>query len=259
MSDIFENGNFKKLLLITLEHNKEHTLLDKLQYCNIELKNIGNAYYARGIRGMWDFEVIDVKIYTHANKMSMFTDKDEFTIKNFSETLLPEKRVLGRIDIIPLLDDDISITLPQTTSQKLKALTDDINNAINRNEPSLVLDRLHTFSTTYLRELCMKNGIEIQDAKGMKHPLNSLVGSLKDYYKKDLSDFSFTAMKCFASLFEKYNKIRNDSSYAHDNNILSDTESIFVLQTVSAMLSFLDKVEINNKTSNKNTEDDLPF
>jgi len=255
MSDIFENGNFKKSLLAVLKNNNELALMNKLIDCDIELKNFGNAYQTRGIRGLWDFEVIDVKIYTQDSKMSMFIDIDKITLKKISETLLPEKRVLGEIYILPSLEDNITVTLPQTTSQELKVLTIDINNAIDRNEPSLVLDRLHTFSTKYLRELCMKNGIEIQDISGKKHPLHNLCGLLKKYYENKVSDFSVTAIGCIISLLDRYNEIRNNRSYAHDNDILPNVESVFVLQTVSAMLNFLDKVEINDKTTNN----DLPF
>jgi hypothetical protein len=257
MNDIFENGKFKKLLLRVLKDNNELVLMNKLGDCDIELKNVGNAFYTRKIRGRWNCEAIDVKIYTQDSKMSIFTDKDKFTIKEFSDKLLPEERVIGEIDILPLLEETISVTFPKTSSQELETLTKDINDAINKNEPSLVLDRLHTFSTKYLRELCEKYGIKIQNDDGKKYPLHSLAGSLKNYYTNSgmLSKFSVTAISSFISLFDSYNEIRNNKSYAHDNDILPNTESVFVLQTVSAMLNFLDKIEIKKK----NMDDDLPF
>ena len=72
-----------------------------------------------------------------------------------------------------------------------------------------------------------------------------MAGSLKKHYEtyNNISDFSINAMSCFISLFDKYNNIRNNNSYAHDNEILSNAESAFVLQAVSAMLNFIDKVE----------------
>ena len=79
----------------------------------------------------------------------------------------------------------------------------------------------------------------------------ALAGSLKKHYtkNKDISEFSVTALSCFISLFEKYNDIRNNKSYAHDNEVLSNAESILVAQTVSAMLNFIDVIEKNNKRS----------
>jgi hypothetical protein len=257
MSSIFEKGKFKMSLLDMLKDNKEHELVDKLIDCNIELKNFGSPYYAKGIRCPWNSEGLDIQIYTQADKMSIFTDRDKDTIKTHSNSLFPQGYVIGEVDILPSLEDDISLQIPQTTSQELKILTVDINDAINKNEPSLVLDRLHTFSVKYLRELCGRNGIETQGVSGNKYPLHSLAGSIAKYYekKKELSEFSVTVMKSFISLLVEYNKIRNDRSYAHDNDILSNTESIFVLQTVSAMLNFLDKIEFQNK----NIDEKLPF
>jgi hypothetical protein len=251
MDSIFEKDNFKKLLLLVLKDN-EHVLFDKLISCNIELKNLGNYYYARGGHCPWNSIGLDVLIYTHPDKMSMFIDIDKHIIREKSEKLFPEGYIIGEVEILPSLEDDICFSLPQTTDQNLKTLTADINDAINKNEPSLVLDRLHTFSTKYLRELCEKNGIETQSVNG-KYPLHSLAGSLKKYYKNNVSEFSVTAINCFISLLDKYNEIRNNRSYAHDNKILSNAESVFVLQTVSAMLNFLDKIEIENMNN------DLPF
>ena len=45
------------------------------------------------------------------------------------------------------------------------------------------------------------------------------------------------------SIFEKFNTIRNDQSFAHDNTILNKNESEFVLKTISNLLVFINKVE----------------
>lgn len=246
MSNIFEKGKFKMALQAMLINNNNRDLNDKLSSCVIELKNFGNPYQTRGMRCPWDSEGLDVQIHTTITNMSSITEVDRRTIQRFSRSIFPEGYVLGDVNIIPSLDSDISVEIPKTTSEELKVLTSDINDAINKNEPALVLDRLHTFSTMYLRKICIKHGIDTQDAKGNKYPLHSLAGSLKNYYKENgynLSDFSIHAMSCFISLFDKYNEIRNNQSYAHDNKILSNAESVFVLQAVSAMINFIDKVE----------------
>ena len=66
------------------------------------------------------------------------------------------------------------------------------------------------------------------------------------YYKTDgkvTSDFSITALRMGISIFEKFNTIRNDQSFAHDNTILNKNESEFVLKTISNLLVFISKVE----------------
>jgi len=246
MSNIFEKGRFKLALLAMLKSENNHNLSNKLSNCNIELKNFGNPYQTRGMRCPWDSEGLDVQIHTSIGNMSSFTEADKRVIRAHSTAIFPEGYVIGEVNIIPSLDGDINVEIPKTTREELKVLTSDINDAINKNEPALVLDRLHTFSTMYLRKICKKYGIDTQDAKGNKYPLHSLAGSLKNHYKENgsnLSEFSINAMSCFISLFDKYNEIRNKNSYAHDNEILSNAESVFVLQAVSAMLNFIDKLE----------------
>jgi hypothetical protein len=241
MRDIFEKGKFKVMLLAMLKTNDD--LLRKLSHCHIALKNFGNPYQTRNMRCPWDSEGLDVQIHTTMDGMSIFTEFDKKVIRNNAKALLPEGYVLGDINVIPSLSEGITIEIPETNSKKLKVLTSDINDAINKNEPTLVLDRLHTFSVMYLREFCGKHGISTQDTNGNKYPLQSLAGAVKKHYENsgsNISEFSINALSCFISLFDKYNKIRNNSSYAHDNEILSKAESVFVLQAVSAMLNFID-------------------
>lgn len=248
---IFEKGNFKISLLAILKNNNNIALADKLSKSNIELKNFGNPYYERGMKCPWNSEGLDVQIYTSVDSMSDFSDADKKAIRSGSESLFPEGYVIGKINILPSLENDISVEMPKSTSEELSVLTMDINDAISKNEYALVLDRLHTLSTKYIRDLCKKKGIGTQDASGNNYPLHSLAGSLKKHYssKGNISDFSINALSCFISLFEKYNNIRNSKSYAHDNEVLSNDESVLVLQTVSAMLNFIEKIEEKSQKS----------
>jgi len=262
VSGIFEKGKFKTALLAVLKNNSNMALANKLSSCAIELKNFGNPYYERGMRCPWDSEGLDVQIYTAIDNMSAFSDAEKRQIKNNSESLFPEGYVIGDVNILPSLDDGISVDIPKTTSEELRVLTLDINNAVSNNEPAFILDRFYSFSTQYLRALGEKKVIVIQDSKGNKYPLHSLAGSLRKHYAKNggISEFSLNALSCFISLFEKYNDIRNNKSYAHDNEILSKNESILVLQTVSAMLNFMDTVEKNTNLQLVSAmDDDLPF
>jgi hypothetical protein len=248
---IFEKGKFKMALLAMMKNNNNVALADKLSVCNVELKNFGNPYYARNMKCPWDSEGLDVQIYASIDKMSSFSEADKKAIRNSSVSIFPEGYVIGDVNILPSLEDDIGVEMPKSTSDELRVLTLDINDAITKNEPALVLDRLHTFSTKYLRELCKKKGIDTQDTSGNKYPLHSLAGSLKKHYsnKGGISDFSIHALSCFISLFEKHNDIRNNKSYAHDNEILSNDESVLVLQTVIAMLNFIEKIESKKKNT----------
>ncbi len=47
------------------------------------------------------------------------------------------------------------------------------------------------------------------------------------------------------STFEKYNAIRNNQSFAHDNTVLNKPEAQYVIEIVSATLRLIKSVEDN--------------
>ena len=47
------------------------------------------------------------------------------------------------------------------------------------------------------------------------------------------------------STFEKYNVIRNQQSYAHDNKTLNKDEATYVVTVIAATLTLIQKIETN--------------
>lgn len=149
------------------------------------------------------------------------------------------------------------VPLPTLPEEAFQTLSEAIDNALANNTPELALDRLHTFATKMIREICKKNDIPISDDKGNNYPLHSLVGSLSKKYEATCSfqsEFTSTALKNCISLFEKFNKVRNDESYAHDNMVLQKSEAEFVVRIMAAVLTFihnLNKIQSMKATENK--------
>lgn len=168
-----------------------------------------------------------------------------------------------------LLGLEIALELPVVKEDTLESLQEDIKVSLARNAPEFVLDRLHTFATKMLRGLCVNNGIVVTDPQGNNLPLHSLSGMLAKYYAQHpvlQSEFSVSAMKSSISLFDKYNTIRNQQSYAHDNEVLEKMESDYIVRVVAATLTLIDKVEkyIHKKNVVEPAPlscdiDDLPF
>lgn len=163
---------------------------------------------------------------------------------------------------------DISFELPQVKEDTLESLLEDIKVSLARNAPEFVLDRLHTFATKMLRALCAQKNIDTITPNGDHLPLQSLSGILAKFYAQHpvlQSEFSITAIKSSISLFDKFNTIRNQQSYAHDNEVLEKMESDYIVRVVAATLSFIDNVEklIYKKEVNPEPRiieiDDLPF
>ena len=153
--------------------------------------------------------------------------------------------IVRDITFIPQIDNT-EVELPEIQGDTWSVLHTDITEALSRNEPSLVLDRLHTISVKLIRELCEKKKIAILDDKGKQLPLHSLAGMLVKYYKKNncfQSDFSEQVLKTSISLFDKYNNIRNDQSYAHDNEILNKSEAMLAVRIMTATLDFIYEFE----------------
>lgn len=160
------------------------------------------------------------------------------------------------------------IELPSKQEDSLQTLLEDINNALARNKPELVLDRLHTFSTKLLRQICTDNEITVTDDKGANLPLHSLAGRLRKKYEQDglfQSSFTLMALQNSISLFDKYNSVRNNQSYAHDNEVLDTMEAEFAVRIMADLLTFIDKAESYRKKAQKKTnqqtlfDDELPF
>ena len=157
--------------------------------------------------------------------------------------------------IIKRLAQTEHIDLPEVKQyDNIEMLTQDIERNIQNGTPQLALDRLHTFSSIYLREKCKKHNLATSDEKGNNYSIDGLAGKLKKYYLDNSyckSQFSAQAVKTMISLFANYNDIRNDHSFAHENDILAKDEAEFAVKTMLATLQFIDKLE--------STIDTLPF
>ena len=94
----------------------------------------------------------------------------DYDAKKIGELRLVAERLKG---------NQLTVELPQKNEETLQTLKEDINSALARNKPELVLDRLHTFSTKLLRQVCSDNGITTVNDKGDNLPLQSLAGMLK--------------------------------------------------------------------------------
>lgn len=165
-----------------------------------------------------------------------------------------EKGTLTEMRLVAqrLLGTKMDVPLPQKQEDTLQTLLEDINHALAINKPSLVLDRLHTFSTKLLRGICHDNGIRVVGNRGEYLPLHSLAGMLKKHYEQSnifQSSFTIIAIQNTIMLFDRYNAIRNDQSYAHDNEVLDEIEAEFVVRTIANVITFIDKAETYRKTA----------
>lgn len=235
-------SNLKLQLISCLKNNNQKILSEILSIAEFKYEDVGLAYYA-GLRGdNWDKHALDCNIHIFEKDIERVKESSSI-IKSWIQKLLPSESglIVREITFIPKIDE-VDINLPEIKGETWNVLYTDINEALSRNEPSLVLDRLHTFSVRLMRELCNKEGITILDDKGKQLPLHSLAGMLAKKYKTNnvfQSDFSEQAIKTSISLFDKYNSIRNNQSFAHDNEILNKKEATLAIRIMAATIDFI--------------------
>jgi hypothetical protein len=162
------------------------------------------------------------------------------------------------------------VNLPYRHDDNLDLLKSDIKQSLSQNKPTLCIDRLHTFSVRFIRDICNSNNIDIKGDNGNFYPLHNLIGPLAKTYEKDnlfQSKFPIMVIKSSISLFEAFNDIRNNKSFAHDNDVIGDIEASFIVENISQLLTFIDKIEryrqrIRNSTDTPKKEyldSEIPF
>lgn len=240
-------SNFKKNLIQYLQQNGNNDVAQILQRCEYDYQEIGFAYYA-GLKGdNWNKKAIDFTFEGSEKDVNFLKTRIVLLKKMIERSLKPNVSGYLVKDIFFIAsDDNLEIALPEEQGETFDVLSRDIYDALGKGEPTLVLDRLHTYSTKLLRDICNKHHIPINDGTGKNYPLHNLVGMLVKYYKENSifqSDFVEQAVKMSISTFERYNAIRNSQSYAHDNDVLNKAESIYVVTIITATLTLIHNIE----------------
>lgn len=215
---------------------------------------------ANRLRAFWDIE----SNYTVGKLLGeIFDNWDELNYE-LNKTPLPEqclKIVLRLKTSAPV--PDIDAVEPNTDDKDFEILAKSVRESIDRNEPEIGLDRLHTFVTKYFRVLCKKHGITTEWEK----PLHSLVGEYVKFLKKEgliKSEMTERILKSSISVMEAFNKVRNQHSFAHDNEVLNYDESLLIFGHVTSSIRFIEAIEkshnrISHGTTTESEVDDIPF
>jgi hypothetical protein len=126
-------------------------------------------------------------------------------------------------------------------NETLDELVAAIQRDIAVNKPQAALDRLHTY--------CMKKFTHLLAARGapcgQEEPLHSRAGKYIKLLEAEqqLQGISLKIMKSGISIFDEFNKIRNNKSFAHDNEIVGLHEARFIFDSISSILRFIRSIE----------------
>lgn len=153
----------------------------------------------------------------------------------------------GKIDEARVIAQRLLADQPVPELDSLTALNDErdfdavaeqVREAIEKHQPEVGLDRLHTFVHKFLRVCCEDYDIEITSQK----PLHSVLGEYLKALKRDgifETEMSERIIKSSISTLESFNDVRNNRSLAHDNPILGYEESLLIFNHVAASIRYL--------------------
>jgi len=125
--------------------------------------------------------------------------------------------------------------------ETLEELIAAIERDIGANKPAAALDRLHTY--------CMKKIAHLLDERGIvwdrNDPLQSRVGKYVKALEaeREIREITRRIIKSAISVFEQFNDIRNNRSFAHDNDLIDQAEARFIFDAISAFLRFVKTIE----------------
>lgn len=131
---------------------------------------------------------------------------------------------------------------PNSAEKEFAILAREVRESIERNEPEVGLDRLHTFAVKYLRVLCNDRNI----ATDREKPLHSLAGEYVKALKEGghlESEMTERILKSSISTLDAFNKVRNEQSLAHDNRMLNYDEALLVYSHVASAIRFVEALE----------------
>ena len=244
----FSNGYvFTFLSAHNIPYNKNNTRNMILESCGIDIYRDDeyNLSQERCIRKIWD-EADDPTAGRLLNSMLEYY----MAVANWTWDWKEECDYNYLKELADKLCSSKALVLPKATEYSLSLLQNDIQRNFSNNTPELVLDRLHTFSVHYFREISLSHGLSIQNNVGEYYALDTLVANLKNFYRDNnyfSSEFCVVAIQNTINIFSKFNKIRNTQSFSHPNPILSKVEAEYVVKVVSDTLLFIDQIENSQK------------
>jgi Abortive infection C-terminus len=139
---------------------------------------------------------------------------------------------------MPALDTIVKIGNEHDLDEVTRAVRD----AIEKQDFVGGIDRLHTFSTGFVRSLCEKHAVVIDRGK----PLHSVFGELTRKFHAEghlQSKMVASILSSFGKPFDAFNDARNNQSLAHDNELLNHDEAQLIFEHVTSALRFLRELD----------------
>ncbi|MEI6043241.1 MAG: abortive infection family protein [Chloroflexota bacterium] len=188
---------------------------------------------ARALRTLWDYR----------NAIRERIDDTDPNVVKERERFFNIVRSVEGDENIPRTDSIDKFAQDQTIWELVEAIERDVQ----ANKPAVAMDRLHTYCMKKFAHLLTQNGISYDK----NDPLNSRAGKyIKELEKKGtLTEISLRILKSSIGIFDSFNSIRNNSSFAHDNELVEKQEARFIFDSIVVILRFINGIESNKFSS----------
>jgi hypothetical protein len=160
--------------------------------------------------------------------------------------------------------EDADALQPNSQERNFEALAKAVREAIDRDQPEVGLDRLHTFAVKYIRTVYEQH---FGRSASRDATANVLLGEYaNDLKKSGHIDSKMTAeiLKSSARVLDTFNYVRNNQSLAHDNpELVNRDEARFIFSSVATAIRFLkslhDGIEARKALTLVPEDDGIPF
>lgn len=182
---------------------------------------------ARALRALWDYrQTLPATVYQYPDEPG--------TVQAQLFAFIDRLESGGAA---PTTDAIVPFARDETLAELIEAIKRDAQ----AGKPAAALDRLHTFSMKKFAYLLSVRGIETNTAE----PLHSRVGKYVKALEaeRELRPITKQIFKNCVGIFQSYNDIRNNASFAHDNQLVEPDEARFIFETIMSMLRFVRSAE----------------
>ncbi len=125
--------------------------------------------------------------------------------------------------------------------ETLEELIAAIERDIAANKPAAALDRLHTYCMKKFAHLLTERGVPWDRSDPLQSRVGKYVKALEA--ERELREITRRIVKSAISVLEQFNDVRNNRSFAHDNDLIDQAEARFIFDAISAFLRFVKSVE----------------
>lgn len=215
---------------------------------------------ANRMRAFWELEpdhvvgklISDLVEYHQSMNASPKTAIDYGPIQQIASRLLSSSPV-----------ESLSAIGLEADGDDFELLASEVRGAIERNTPQAGLDRLHTYVVKLMRRVALERGIEVAD----RSPLHAIFGQYARRLRETGeagSDITKVILKSAGNLLDGFNAVRNKETLAHDNDLVSYSESLLIYNQVCSAVRFIVELERTGRQAAKQSQshevvDDIPF